>query len=133
MRLIPVPIIVAIGAALAACAPQPTACRGTAMGELQAIDQQIAETRGNIARGFVPSGSSGGGSGQMSFCVGGGGNNVGMSFCSGGNSVVRSGPVAVDPAAEQRKLDALLRQRQDIQRRADAEAAACAAARAATP
>jgi hypothetical protein len=105
---------------LSACEPAGSPCASPAGRELRTVDKLIAETRTTLARGYT---EERGGSG-FDFCLGGGGSNVGVSFC---NDLGRSRAVAVDRAAEQRKLDALLKRRADLLRQSQFDAQMCQA------
>lgn len=122
-------LALALVATLAACAQTPAACKGEAMKELQALDSLIAETRANIDRGYARSdGRDRGASTSVQLCLGSGSRHVGVSFCSAGSPTRQSGPVAIDPEAERRKLRSFESRRIEIARCAAAEAAACTAA-----
>lgn len=110
-------LILPVLAALAACTEAPGNC--PARREVRTIDRLIADTEGNIARGYatVPVRSSG-----IDLCLGGAQENIGVSFCTDGTT--RTKAVAVDAAAEQRKLDGL-RARRAALVRAMADDPAC--------
>jgi len=97
---------------LAACsqtAPPPGCPSGVAR-ELSTLDRLVAETERAIADGYrteYQTRSSG-----FNFCLGSGGNHVGVSYCTGGSA--RSQKVAIDPAAERRKLDGLTERRRTL-------------------
>ncbi len=94
---------------LAACATPEQRCVLDATKELRTVDSLIAESEANLARGYAidreverrP---------RLTFCSGGFHRHVGMSFCTTEDIIYRDRPVALDPAAEQRKL-ALLKER----------------------
>jgi hypothetical protein len=110
----------ALVSVLSACEPADSPCASPAARELRTVDKLIAETRTTLARGYTEErGSSG-----FDFCLGGGGSDVGVSFC---NDLGRSRAVAIDRAAEQRKLDALLKRRADLERQAGFDAQMCRA------
>lgn len=113
---------------LAACDAPPPPCRSTATAELRQLDALIAETRANLDRGYAMGRTMSGG-GAFNVCIGGGGDNVGVSFCSPGAATTRTGPVAIDPDVERRKLALLIERRDALARAAAAELAACEAAR----
>jgi hypothetical protein len=106
---------------LSACTETNPACKSPAAVELQTVDRLIAETKGNIARGYSVQQTWSG----MNFCLGGGGNNVGLSFCNdvGGKTTA----VPIDKAAEQRSLKALEARRAELVKQAGADAQLCAA------
>lgn len=118
----------ALVALLAACEVPPAPCRSAATAELKQLDALIAETRLNIERGYAMGRTTTGG-GDFTFCLGGGGDNVGVSLCTPGAATTRTGPVAIDPVAERKKLAALEARRADLARQIAAEIAACEAAR----
>jgi hypothetical protein len=114
-------LVVCLGLlAVAACEPAGSPCSAPAARELRTVDRLIAETRTTLARGYATEQTDTG----FDFCLGGGGSNVGVSFCGqpGGRRTV-----AIDRAAEQRKLDALLKRRADLARQADFDAQMCRA------
>ena len=92
---------------LAACADPATRCSGPEVRELRTIDRLIDETQAGIARGYrreqVDSGAN------INLCVGSQRSNVGVSFCTDPGTRTRT--VAIDEAAEARKLEALLARR----------------------
>lgn len=109
-------------AALAACADPRTRCEAEATRDLRTIEALIAETETNIARGFSiaretdvrPS---------LQVCLAG---DL-VQFCSVNEPVVRERPVAIDRAAEQRKLVSLRERRAELQAPTRAALAQCAA------
>jgi hypothetical protein len=120
----------AVCLALAGCASPKERCALNATKEYRTVDNLIAETEGNLARGYaverVPDEGP-----RVSFCTGGYGGGPGwnypyyrygpgVSFCTTDTVAYRDRPVAIDPAAEQRKL-ALLKERKarlaDVARR----------------
>ncbi len=123
MRLLP---SLALMLTLAACANQPDPCTSASAQDLEPLDVLIAETRGNLSRGYAiavrpPE------KGSVSVCVGGG--NIAVSVCTNKIAGGQSGPVAIDPIVERRKLRALEARRAELMSRVDAELAACEAAR----
>lgn len=112
--------------ALSACGPDTRqSCNTAAVKELRNLDQLIAETRSNLERGYALEQTARSGVG-VSFCIGGGGSDVGVGLClPGGNRGARTGPVAIDPAVERRKLATLEERRAEIGRQAAADLAAC--------
>ena len=118
-------VSVALCAALVACASPQQRCLNDATRELRTIDQLIRETEGNLERGFAIE-TEIRSSPSVSFC-GGWYNTVGVSFCTNDRIVERERAVAIDPAAEQRKLDDLRARRGAIEEETGARAAACQA------
>jgi hypothetical protein len=102
--------------ALSACVEG--GCPSAAARDLRTVDRLISETETNIQRGYAIGTQRSGG---FNFCVGGGGDNLGVAFC--GEPGRR--PVAIDRAAEQRKLDGLLARRADLARQVAADRQAC--------
>jgi hypothetical protein len=82
------------------------------------VDRLIDETRAAIDRGYRLERNV---SPSVNICLGGGSDTVGVSFCSDGGTR----KVAIDPAAEGRKLDALLTRRDDLVSQSAADHAAC--------
>ncbi len=111
-------------ASLAACEAPPPPCRTDAARDLRQLDAVIATTRANIDRGYALGGQSQSNVG-FNFCLGSGGSNVGVSFCTPGRTPVRSGPTAIDPEVERRKLAHLEARRAVLARQAAADLAAC--------
>lgn len=110
--------------ALAACATPEERCVIDATKELRTVDGLIAETEGNLARGYAidreverrP---------RLTFCTGGIRNRVGMSFCTTEDIIYRDRPVALDPEAERRKLALLKDRRARLAEAASRNVAAC--------
>ena len=112
MRL--VPFLLAL---LAACTQYPANCDRRALQELRTVNRLIEETRRNLARGYAYELEDYGYRAGLVVCTGG----EGVRFCTGNDVRPRRRPVAIDPAAEQRKLD-LLRERRE---RLSAAAVSC--------
>lgn len=115
-------------ALLTACATPRERCEAEAMRELNTLAALITETEQNLAHGYAiereevsrP---------VMHLCVGTreDGTRSGYVFCTETETRIVERPVAIDPAAEKRKL-ASLKARYETQKRAAAKAlAACAA------
>lgn len=103
--------------ALSACDQDPvTRCAGPQMRELRNVESLIAESRAALDRGYhierVDSGA------RVNFCLGGARSNVGLSYCTDPGSTRR--PVAIDTAAERRKLASFEAQRDVLMARIDA-------------
>ncbi len=77
--------------------------------DLRTVNDLIVETETNLARGYAIVTETDV-SPRLTFCTGYR-DNVGVSFCSGNRLIERERAVAIDRAAEQRKL-ADLRERQ---------------------
>jgi hypothetical protein len=114
-------ILLVAALSVAGCFQSRTTCTSLAARELATVDKLIAETETTIDRGYVLTDTS---AGNVNFCLGSGGNTVGVSFCTDGSG---RKPVAIDRAAEQRKLDGLLTRRAALAKQAAADSAACAA------
>ena len=92
--------------------------------DLRTVNALIAETEANLARGYAidrevetrP---------RLTFCTGHYHRHVGMSFCTDDYTVYRDRPVAIDPAAERRKLATLREQKARLEAAARPEIAAC--------
>lgn len=99
--------------ALAACTTPPAAgpgCPADAARELATLDRLSAESTRALATGYrdEPRPARSG----FNLCLGSGHDNVGVSFCTGGGNGTQR--VAIDPDAEQRKLDSLAARRAAI-------------------
>lgn len=105
---------------LTACATPREACLEEVNREVRVLDALIAETRGNLARGFAVEEEQEIRT-RRTFCTGQ--NEDGSTFrfrCEETDTVTRTVPVAIDLNAERAKLESLeQRQRQNI---ANAEA-----------
>ena len=109
---------------LIGCATPAQRCQEAATRDLRTINQLIAETEGNLERGFAIETEIRASPASVSFCTGFY-NNVGFRFCSDNRVVERQRPVAIDPAAEQRKLNELKARRTEIERTSRAALASC--------
>ena len=108
MRLLPLLLLL-----LAACAEPADRCARAISRDLRIVNALIDETRLNLARGYAYETEEARLRSGLVLCSGGG--NV--RFCTSNRSVPRRVPVAVDPAAEQRKLDLLLQRRDALRAR----------------
>lgn len=88
---------------LAGCVPSGADCAREERRELRTVEGLIAQTRADMARGYRQDAS--GGTGSVNVCLGGASSHVGVSFCA--DPTRQSRTVAVDAAAEERKLQAL--------------------------
>ena len=108
-------------AALASCASPQQRCVNEVGRDLRTVNDLIVETQDNLRRGFryeiEPAPSSVG----IGFCTG----SYNVRFCSSNFNSVRRRAVAIDPAEEQAKLNALIEQRQTLQLRSQNAAAFC--------
>jgi hypothetical protein len=123
MRLTPALFGLCI-AVLAACASPRERCIDTATQELRVIDALIAETRANIERGYAVAREPGVRS-RLVFCYDP--PDEPFTFCPAYESTVVERPVAIDRAAERRKLASLQERRAELLPRVRAEIAACEA------
>jgi len=113
---------------LAACATPREACLRAATAELRTLDRLIARTEADLARGYAlerePYSAA-----TLDFCVGSGrfhdGLGLGLRYCPDVETRYREVPVAIDPAAERRKLAQLRSRRAEEAQRAAAAAEAC--------
>ena len=111
----------ALCALVAACTTPQQRCVDTATRDLRNIDALIAETQANLQRGYAierdtevrP---------RLTFCTGYGGfggygryYGTGVNFCTTQDVVTRTRNVAIDPAAEKRKLASLQQRRASIE------------------
>ncbi|MCV2871830.1 hypothetical protein OEZ71_05930 [Defluviimonas sp. WL0050] len=108
--------------ALTACETDPvTKCAGPEQRELRTVEELIAETRARIDRGYTMERQDSGA--NVNFCLGGRQSHVGVSFCT--DPGTRSRAVAIDSAAEQRKLRSLEARRDALRARINALLASC--------
>ncbi len=118
--------------ALAACASPRQACLRAATTDLRNVETLIAETQANLARGYAiarePYVTTG-----VDFCydpvvgigLDGGGVHGGLRYCNTVETRYRTRPVAIDLAAERRKLAELQATRARLAREAERRLAAC--------
>lgn len=109
---------------LAACGASPREeCLAQATAELETIDRLIAETEGNLLRGYAlePDGAS---SDRYKLCTGGG---VVFSFCAERTGETGTKPVAINPFTERVKLANLQKRREGLAELAEIEKARCEA------
>lgn len=95
-------------AGLAACGTPQQQCEARVASEYREVSRLLDEVNQNIARGYAWERQLRGGTG-LSLCAGGYGRGRfgwGYGTCYGGPDTVRT-RVPIDPAAEQRKRDAL--------------------------
>lgn len=112
---------------LAACATPGERCERAATEDLRVIDQLIAETEANIARGYAITQEIES-SPRLRVCYGrgwGGQVRTGVVFCNRNETIVRDKPVAIDLKAEEAKLSSLRAKRPQTARRAAGQIAAC--------
>ena len=121
-----VPALLLAALALSSCATPAQRCRSDATRDLAVVRQLVAETRGNISRGYGYE-TELERSSRLTFCLGGRHRRVGTSFCTSDRLVERERPVAIDLAAEQAKLRSLEAKEQQLAARARQSLAACPA------
>ncbi|MFD0980545.1 hypothetical protein [Tropicimonas aquimaris] len=116
--------------ALVACAPTRQTCLKAATQDVAVVDRLILETQENLSRGYsldreayvtntvdLCLGSSRGGYGR--------GLGVGWSYCNTPTTRYRERPVAIDRAAEQRKLQELRQTRSRLVKESEAALQQC--------
>ena len=116
-------------AALTACATPQQQCVNTATYDLRVLDSLIAETEGNLQRGFAYQESIAV-TPQWQFCGGGWGGynlNVGTQMCWVNQPTPVQQPVAIDVNAEKAKLNSLRQRRAQQERATQAALAQCQA------
>lgn len=113
---------IALCIALAACADPRARCEAEATRDLRTIDALIAETEGNIARGFAITRETDVRT-NLEVCFAG---DL-VQLCSVNEPIVRDRPVAIDRAEERRKLASLRERRAELQAPTRAALAQCAA------
>ena len=109
---------------LAACATPAERCVIDATKELRRVEALIAETEGNLARGYAIDRTAERRP-RLTFCTGTYRSQVGVSFCTEEDIVYRERPVAIDPQAERRKLSILADRRIALRRTSEQQIAAC--------
>ncbi|MGB3147791.1 MAG: hypothetical protein WBA91_08550 [Paracoccaceae bacterium] len=111
---------------VAGCGTPQEQCRRNATTELNKLNRLIAETEGNLSRGFAYEERR-----VTSFhwvgCVGGAGGHTGASLCLDPFDDTVRREVAIDPAVEQRKLANLKAKHAAITRQAAEAVAQCKA------
>lgn len=123
MSLPPAAFLLALLAALplAGCGPQAGRCAGPERRELATVERLIEETQENLRRGYTLAPAAR--DPALRFCVGTAQTNVGLSLCS--DTRTRGRPVAIDRAAEARKLAALEARREALRAAIAAQQAQC--------
>ena len=114
---------------VAACATPRERCASPIATELQTVNALIAETEASINRGYTyvtePARTRVG----INYCAGGGSywGGGGVRICGSSYNDVRRRPVAIDEAAERRKLTGLKQRQAQLQELLPQAQAACAA------
>lgn len=119
----PALLLVAALPLLAACGDPRDRCVREATSELRTVEALIAETETNIARGFTVVREPGVRT-RLDLCIA---PSDPFLFCTGTEPTVRERPVAVDRAAERRKLATLQARRAELQAQTRRALAACEA------
>ena len=101
---------------LVACADPAQRCDRAVARELRTVNELIEETRVSLARGYTYETEYAPVRTGLVLCSG----SRNVRFCSSNQSGVRREAVAVDPEAEQRKLDQLLNRREALRTRGTA-------------
>lgn len=107
-------------ALLAACASPQERCVADATEDLRVVNSLIAETEGNINRGYAVETVTEPRIG-LAICTG----RSNVAFCTSSEQTVRDRPVAIDLAAERQKLDGLVTKRGELELRARRAIAQC--------
>lgn len=95
---------------VAACTHYPDDCNRAALNQLRTVDRLIEETRGNLARGYTYVTEDRGVRTGFVVCTG----SHPVRFCTSNDRGYRRRAVAIDPAAEQRKLESLRARREEL-------------------
>ncbi|MBD3679823.1 MAG: hypothetical protein HUJ27_15665 [Rhodobacteraceae bacterium] len=109
---------------LSGCASPRERCETAATEDLRVVDQLIAETQQNLERGYSIREETTVRT-RFTFC---GMPSRNVTFCSEPVTERREIPEAIDPAAEQRKLNQLLAKRAELQQRSAIAVAECRSA-----
>lgn len=109
---------------LAACATPREACVNRASKDLRVLNTLIAETRANVDRGYAIEREAYVTTG-FQMCVRSGTDTVEGVWCRHPETRYRDRQVAIDPAAELRKLRNMRIKRDQLEREARARVAAC--------
>ena len=105
MRVLMLLMILAAG-----CTHYPDDCNRRALQQLRTVDRLIEQTRLNLARGYTYEVVDRGYRTGIVLCTGGNPVNV----CTSSDTGYTRRPVAIDPEAEQRKLQSLLSRREAL-------------------
>jgi len=114
--------------ALAACATPREACIGSAQREMRVVNALVAETQGNIARGYAIEERQEIRTVRGSCPVfGPDGGQIGTTPCEQPETVTVKVPVAIDLNAEQAKLRSLLQRQAQMESQTQARIQQCIA------
>ncbi|MEM9474323.1 MAG: hypothetical protein AAGA71_03470 [Pseudomonadota bacterium] len=105
---------------LAACASPEERCIADATEDLRVVNGLIAETQGNLDRGYAIETTVEPRVG-IGFCTG----SSNLRFCSDTSQTIRDRPAAIDLTAEQQKLDSLVAKKAELEQRTRRSLAAC--------
>ena len=117
IRLIFLPLLL-----LSACATPREQCVASATKDIRVLDRLIAESKGNIERGY---GYDTQRYTSWDFVICGRRKDGSFHYCWEPYDRTRRVPVAVDLTTEQRQLDAMLRKRVELAKEAAPRIAAC--------
>lgn len=110
--------------ACGACATPRESCLRSATSELATLNRLVAESEANLSRGYALNREAEVVS-VVDFCFGNRRGHVGYYACTRPQTRYRTTRVAIDPAAEQRKLANLKSKQADANRRASAAVNQC--------
>ena len=117
-------LLIAPFALLAACSEQDI-CISRATSQLRTINSLVAETQGNLARGYALEERQELRERDYVCRIDNGDGTVSEKICTDVQTFTRRVPVAIDLNAEQAKLDSLIERQALEQRRADAAVQQC--------
>ena len=120
----PARLALAVLLALTACATPQERCAQEATRDLRTLRALIAETEATLARGYTYEEELRSVRVGVSYCARSAG-RVGVGFCAEDRLTTVRRPVAVDLAAEQRKLDGLRMREAELSARVPAALRAC--------
>lgn len=121
-------LLLALPLALAACATPRDRCIATATGQLRVINALVAETQGNIARGYAIEERQDLRTVRRFCDVRRDDGTIGRVGCDRTQVVTRDVPVAIDLNAEQAKLNSLLQRRALVEQQSQVALQQCVAA-----
>jgi hypothetical protein len=121
------PILLLVPLALAACATPRERCIADATGQLRVINALVAETRGNISRGYAIEDRQDLRTIRARCDVTRADGTLGSTWCDRTQVVNREIPVAVDLTSERAKLDSLLERQALLERQSQVALQQCVA------
>ncbi|MGR3792787.1 hypothetical protein [Vannielia sp. SX4] len=107
-----------------ACATPREACEARATKDLRVMNKLIAETQANVSRGYAIERESYVTT-RYQICARSGDGPVEAVWCHRPETRYRTKQVAIDPAAEQQKLRNMIVKRDQLEREARSQVAAC--------